>query len=281
MSWNPKTILRYVETYGSSTKPMRVETDDGDAILKVMGNPRGEHVLACEWVGTRLAQTLGLPTFDAVILDVQQDDLFLFADCGYQPKAGPAIATRFVRGRSWDGKAKDLELAVNHVHIARLVVFDTWTRNCDRFGPGTSARINRDNVFLAQDGDEGRLVRLLAIDHTECFTCGGSITPALGGIDRVKDEGLYGLFPEFRDFMERENRKHQHKFRAEVTAAAQRLGALQRNELSNIVEKIPVQWDVNKAAREAMVGFLFDRARYLSDKIENGIWPQTDMFHRS
>jgi hypothetical protein len=42
-----------------------VETDAGEGFLKAMGNPESPHVLACELVGTLLAEWLGLPTLEA------------------------------------------------------------------------------------------------------------------------------------------------------------------------------------------------------------------------
>lgn len=42
-------------------------------MLKAMGNPAGEHALACEWVGSRLANEMGLPTFEIEILHVPLD----------------------------------------------------------------------------------------------------------------------------------------------------------------------------------------------------------------
>jgi hypothetical protein len=61
--WHPQTIKRFVESVPSSTSVVRVETDAGEGFLKAMGNPEGEHVLACELVGTFLAEWLGLPTW--------------------------------------------------------------------------------------------------------------------------------------------------------------------------------------------------------------------------
>lgn len=59
--WKPQTILRYVESIPTSTRVVRVETDQGEGFLKALGNPEGPHVLACELVGTLLAEWMGIP----------------------------------------------------------------------------------------------------------------------------------------------------------------------------------------------------------------------------
>jgi hypothetical protein len=44
-------------------------TDAGKAFVKTLGNPEGPAALISEWIGTRLAAWLGLPTFDIAIVD--------------------------------------------------------------------------------------------------------------------------------------------------------------------------------------------------------------------
>lgn len=55
-AWHPTIVRRFIESYPTSTNVARVDTDAGEGFLKPMGNPEGPHVLACELVGTMLAQ---------------------------------------------------------------------------------------------------------------------------------------------------------------------------------------------------------------------------------
>jgi hypothetical protein len=243
---------------------MVVETDAGTGYLKAMGNPGGDHVLACEWVGTQLARWLGLKTLDFSLIQVTEADELPFFRGGFA-SVGPAFITRKERGVAWGGRVRQLKQLVNPEDISRLVVFDTWTRNWDRYSPD-GRRINRDNVFLKQEG-QGKFL-LMAIDHTHCFTWGRELTRRLANIDFVKDPQVYGLFPEFRPLLERKT----------VKGAARRLGGLQRAQVWEMMETIPRPWGVDHATRAAFADLVVGRAACLADTIEVKLFPQFEMF---
>ncbi len=225
----------------------RILTDAGPAFIKAMGNRQGPHPLACEWVGTQLAAWFGLPTFDYALLNLGPADEIPFVRGG-TAAPGPAFVTRLVEGRVWGGTVEELELLQNLEALSRLVVFDTWTRNCDRHPPDLAKRKpNKDNVFLSREGAaEGRF-RLIAMDHTHCFTCGRDLTERIADIDHVKDDRLYGLFPAFLPLLRRE----------EVQSAAARLREADRAGLTVIVESVPAAW----------VDFLYRRAEFVADTL--------------
>ena len=106
-----------------------------------MGNPQGPHQLACEYVGTQLAAWFGLPTFDYALMavDATVDEIPL--KDGSFAESGPAFVTRAAAGHPWGGSAEELDALVNPEAVTHLVVFDTWTLNCDRYPPDlTTAR---------------------------------------------------------------------------------------------------------------------------------------------
>jgi hypothetical protein len=136
-----------------------VETDQGEGYLKAIGNPGGEHCIACEYVGTQLARWFCLPTFDFALVNVSDVDMLPFSKGG-NAKPGPAFITRKERGQPWGGSERELKKLINPNDLTRLVIFDTLTLNWDRYSidaPG-KRRINRDNVFLSQEGPPGKLV---------------------------------------------------------------------------------------------------------------------------
>ena len=84
--WQPKSFRRFVRNFKSSTLVTRIETDVGEGFVKVVGNPAGPHALACEWVGTQLADLLSLSTFDYALLEIGSDDeIPLFDGSGASP----------------------------------------------------------------------------------------------------------------------------------------------------------------------------------------------------
>lgn len=247
----------------------RIVTDAGPAFIKAMGNRQGPHALACEYVGTQLARWFGLPTFDFAIMtiDAEVDEIpFLRGGCA---QSGPAFVTRAAAGHTWGGSEDELKCLVNPEAISRLVVFDTWTRNCDRHPPNLSARRpNYDNVFLEDVGPKGAgQCRLLAMDHGHCFTSGEELNTRASRIDYVKDAGLYGLYPGFR------SRVRQ----ADVESAIQDLRGLPRELVGSVVQSVPREWEVGEQARTAWIDLTFRRADFVADtileKIARICWP--------
>lgn len=265
--WAPTSIRRFVKAIATGTNVVVVETDVGEEYLKACGNPAGPHALACEWIGSNLARRLGLRTFEFALVAVSEDDEIPFASGGYAVP-GPAFITKTEQGAPWSGTDQQLELLANPEDIARLIVLDTWTRNCDRHPADLALRRpNRDNVFLSREGAPANRLILKAIDHTHVFTCGRELTIDLAGIDHVQDSGIYGLFPEFWPYLQRRD----------VEAALQDLSTVGRMELQALVETIPVEWEVNEGARNALVAFLCDRAVFVAATLTSSMWPQTEL----
>jgi hypothetical protein len=246
-----------------------------------MGNPEGEHALACEWVGSQLARRFNLPTFRSGIVRVTGDDELRF----YRPgmgcaKAGPAFISEADAGEPWGGSERELGRLVNPQDVGRLVIFDTWIRNRDRYyirGDG-SVRQNCNNVFLSEAAPEGMLL-LRAIDHTHCFTTGGrEIHPRSLGIAGIRDETVYGLFPAFKRFLDR----------SAALTAVEDLREVARSDVEATIATIPPEWDVSASARQALAEFLVGRAAWLAAEVPQArhtvprimtmLWPQGELF---
>jgi hypothetical protein len=269
-AWHPTTFKRFIKAFPTSACTVLVETDDGKGYLKALGGPEGPHTLACEWVGTRLAKWFGLPTFDFGILPVTDVDDIPFHN-GTRAQVGPAFVTRAESGESWGGKEQQLQRLINPQDIGRLVVFDTWTLNCDRHSiPASSrmgrARVNRNNVFLSEEAPDGQFL-LKAMDHTHCFTCGKPLSRKVREIDNVKDSRVFGLFPEFRPLLDR----------GLVKVAVRDLQRMDRSTAVSMTQSIPGEWDVTADAVEALVDLIVGRAAFVANTIESQLWPQLEL----
>lgn len=237
----------------------RVKTNATHGYLKAMGNREGPHALAAELVGTSLAHWFGLSVPEFAILPLSEIDCYPLPR-GAKTEPGPAFISRENAGRPLARNDHDLGKLVNPSEITRLVVFDNWVRNCDRHPPNLDTRKpNYRNVHLAETDRPGHY-RLLAIDHTHCFNRGSDLTSHMADIDRVRDDGVYGLFPEFAPLIEP----------GELAWCQGMLKNLQADTVRAIVEDIPPEWDVSAAAKAALVEFLVRRGEYLVGKLENG-----------
>jgi HipA-like protein len=264
--WRPTRVTRFVQGIGTSTGPAIVDTDLGEGYLKGLGNPEGPHSLACEFVGSMLADWLGLTTLDYALVEVIEDDEIPFLKGG-KVLPGPAFISRDEKtGYPWGGSVKELKSIVNPQEISGLVVMDTWTLNYDRYSPD-GKRANRENVFLIQCATRRPQVRLVAMDFTHAFRQGGEINRKVGFIERRRDEKVYGRFPEFDQFLDRKQVRHY----------SERLGKFSRAEAEEIISKVPAGWEVSPVGSSAWATLITDRAHFVADNIESILWPQLEL----
>ena len=91
--WSPTRIRWSDRTLETSTGASRVETDQGSAYAKLLGNPEGPHALFCDWVGTQAAAWLGLPTFEVAVVEVTEAGIVTYSN-GTLSQMGPAFVAR-------------------------------------------------------------------------------------------------------------------------------------------------------------------------------------------
>lgn len=261
-SWKPTQLLEIANSADTSTGVTEVMTDAGRAYLKPLGNRQGPHVLATDWVGTHLAKWFGLSTFNIAILVLQDDDVFPLPR-GAEAAPGPAFISQAMKGESWGRSEEELDCLINPEDVTRLVVFDTWTLNCDRHHPDSNARKpNYDNVYLASEDVEQGKRRLIAMDHGLCFIRSGEIlTTRLSDIDKVKDKAIYGLFSEFR------NRLQQPI----IKSCASRLREMLPDTAREIIATVPKEWEVSDAVRTEWANLIARRAEFVADTFEERI----------
>jgi hypothetical protein len=260
--WRPTRISRFIQSFGSSTGTARVETELGEGFLKGMGNPEGPHALACELVGSMLADWLGIPTFDFSLIEATEDDEIPFARGG-RVAPGPAFIARAEEGFTWGGDARTLRSLNNSKEISGLVMIDTWTLNDDRHAPD-GRRVNRDNVFFIQSAGRKSGLRIVAMDFTHAFRRGRDINRQLAFIDNIQDKKIYGLFPEFESILNRE----------EVNRLASVLSGFRRADADAIVGTIPPAWAVDKDGRFALATLITERAHFVAEHIESILWTE-------
>ncbi len=261
-TWQPTRLLQVAGSVDTSTGTTEVSTDAGRAYIKPMGNRQGPHVLATDWVGTHLAKWFGLNTFEIAILTLDADDAFPLPR-GYTAQPGPAFAARALPGEPWGQSGLQLNVLVNPEDISRLVVFDTWTLNCDRHHHELTARKpNPDNVYLSSEGVEAGKRRLIAMDHGLCFIrSGDDLTPKLANIGKVQDDNIYGLFPEFRERLRQST----------IDDCASRLREMDKSTADAVIESVPGEWDVSTETRNAWSELICRRAPFVADNICNSI----------
>ena len=268
-AWKPTTFVRFDKGLDTSMGTARIVTDAGPAYIKALGNPQGPHPLASELIGTQLAHWFGLPTFDFAVIQIDADVDELPFLRGGRAASGPAYVTRAVDGHSWGGATNELSSLANPQDVGKLVVFDTWVKNCDRHSPNlTIRRPNYDNVFLEDlTGSQRGKTKLIAMDHTHCFSWNGVLSAKIAHIESVKDACLYGLFPGFKPLVRQDD----------VELAVTRLREVNAETVRPMVDSIPPEWAVEPKAKRALEELVVRRAEFVGDTILESIatecWP--------
>ncbi len=144
--------------------------------------------------------------------------------------------------------------------LAKIIVFDTWTKNCDRYGPGLGkaggTRENLDNLFLsAENASKGKFV-LKPIDFGHIITCGRELTPHIADIGSIREERVYGFFPFFKSHVSRDS----------IIEESERLRTIRNEVWKDLIADLPADWNVSNEIKVAIDRFLAGRARFLADE---------------
>ena len=263
--WNPTYIKRVLKKdIDSSMKPVLVRTDKGLGYFKALGNPEGPHCLAREFVGTSLADLLGISTFKYGIIHFDGAIEIQLLNGGIA-QCGRGFITQKERGEVWNGSIKDLKRITNVEDITRLVCVDTWVRNPDRYCVWKNGIPHErfDNVFLSRHSETNLVLKSFDFSHAGfCET---------GKASQAYEETVYGLFPQFKEFLREEAAKQ----------ISDKLKTIKSKHIRMIIDQIPSEWDIDAAMRDIWVEFLVARAGFLSENFIRMIGLQDTLRQRT
>jgi hypothetical protein len=83
-------------------------------------------------------------------------------------------------------------------------------------------------------------------------------------IDNVRDEQIYGLFPQFQDLVDR----------AGISRFATRLTQFTADVASAFISLVPQEWDISSDARGDWAAMITQRAQFVAETVEMRPWPQ-------
>ena len=130
------------------------------------------------------------------------------------------------------------------------MVWEHTSMDVDTEFPSSTKLPEREGEFL-----------LKAMDHTHCFTCGREWTQRLAHVDTMKDRRVFGLFPEFREFLKPDV----------VSQATADLKLITSEVVTEMTKLIPKEWDVKREALDALVDLVVGRATFVAETITSRI----------
>lgn len=238
-------------------------TDEGAAIVKYIGNPAGADALICELVGSELANMVGLTTPDFAVLDIP--GIVLPNNPFVQVVPGPAFFSRWIEATSLSPGSTLLKKLRQPDAVAKLVVFDTWLRNKDRFAASRLVgyeNINYDNVLLRMDK---RMVELVVIDHTHALV-ETTLEDELGQ-EWVAERNVYGLFDQFAPILTRKA----------VDSALALVEQIDLETIQSVCEGVPLEWGMTYGLADRLSSCLVERAKELGKWLPSAIFDQYEM----
>ncbi len=168
---------------GSQSQLMRC-SDGNYYVVKFQNNPQHRRILVNEYLGTRLAGMMGLPTTPGVIVKVSEKLIGLTDELVIElPRYRVPCLHGLQFGSRYFGNPRNLRTAdcipgdeiyriENPSDLIGMMVFDKWTCNCD----------SRQCLFLLKDDGKYSMV---GIDEGFCFN---------GGEWNFPDSPLRGLY---------------------------------------------------------------------------------------
>jgi hypothetical protein len=251
----PTTITREIQLFPSSCRAAKVATDVADGFIKGIGNPGTSSAMISELLAAELGTwfELRIPPF-AVVRDCPIDIPMKDREGNLEGYISPPVFfSKAVDGIPRDGSDRFLKRLETPSDVARLVVFDTWILNNDRYVDGSE---NSDNLLYAQAERKGKY-DLVVIDHSHCFVdqpfeidLPGKRLPQL-----LQDTTVYGRYPEFTPFITEDD----------VNAAINKLAELERDFVVECVNQIPAEWGLAAALQIPLVDFVCGRAAFVVD----------------
>jgi HipA-like kinase len=246
--------LEHIRRMRGGAQPHLIRCSDGDYyVVKFIDNPQHPRVLANEWLGTQLAEWLGLPTPQPTVVEVPEelversDDLVI--DLGRSRKkvrGGLQFGSRYPADPAdtavYDFLPDELLADVENLSdFLGMLVFDKWTCNTD----------GRQAVFYRPPGSSR--YRALMIDQGFCFNAGEwdfPDAPLRGFYARARVYHAVTGMESFEPWLERlENRVSERM-------------------LEEIASEIPPQWyDFDQDALHRLLERLWARRRHVRDLI--------------
>lgn len=259
-SWQPSRIERVNTVLNTSTKPLLVVTDQGTALLKYMGNRAGLDALVTELLAAELANTIGLRTPDFALLSIPEIET---SDPLVSVQSGPAFLSRWEQAQSLSPNSHLLANLRTKSDVARLVVFDTWIRNKDRFSDDANGGVlNYDNILFRADI---RKTQLLVIDHSHAF----AETSLEDEINEnwATEQIVYGMFNEFAAILTRRD----------VKSALDTLCGVAADELGEICLSPPREWGFSAGLANQLAALLIRRANLMKEWLPDALFDQLEL----
>lgn len=238
-------------------------TDDGEGFIKSINNQEGARALITELIAAELGTWIGLKIPDFAI--IRNCEIEITASDG-RIMEPPFFFSKMVEGESRDFGGDFIRKLRDPYEVTKLVVFDTWIRNFDRYVE--SRNHSNDENILYSISTTPRKYEIVAIDHTHCVSPDNFMDEGqVEWLAQINDERIYGRFPEFLPFITTDT----------VAASLRGLAELDSGYVLDVVNSIPVEWGLTEVSKAELVNFFCQRAEFLVQNVSFNLLTQPDL----
>lgn len=234
---------------GGSQAQVMLADDGNRYVVKFLGNPQHDRVLANEYLACRLAKLIGFSVPEPVIIHVDEQTIreqqitFMLAGRPVVPCSGPQFGSRLVTAELIFDFLPGTMLGQirNLAEFAGMLAFDKWTSNAD----------GRQVVF--HKNAHQRKYTATWIDFGYCFNAGEwsfPESPLRGAYARNEVYMHIASWGDFAPWLER----------IEEFPAA---------KLQEVADEIPYEWYGDRSELERLLELLLERRRIVRKFIEN------------
>ena len=157
-------MVKYFRPLRGGSRPHLMASEEGELyVVKLLGNPQGNRVLANEVLAGRLGALVGLPVPELHEVELDEQVADQVRTSPFSPvvsTVGPHLASKYpisvLQGRVYDFIPKDAAFW-NLCDIVGAAVFDAWTGNID------------DRQFVYWRRSQEKKFHALLIDNGYCF----------------------------------------------------------------------------------------------------------------
>ncbi|MFF2879068.1 HipA family kinase [Gottfriedia sp. NPDC057991] len=242
--------IKYLETLPGKAAHLFLFSDGNRYAVKCKNNFHGTRELVNEYVVAKLGQLLNLPVVPFEIVNMSEKQIQQIPQkfsSQYQP--GNQFASLFIDNCIGLAKKPPRPTIneVNNPHIlAGILVFDYWVHDADR---------TKSNILLKRHPDGQYDIQM--IDHGKCFPGGYKWNAeTLQKSKKFKKDSIVHIWTV--DMLNDLNI---------ITSYIEKILALSDASIEEVIQDIPVDWNVSNEDKAALFNYLKDRKKTLADSV--------------
>ncbi|PGL70121.1 HipA family kinase [Bacillus sp. AFS055030] len=250
--------ISYLETLQGKAAHLFLFSNGKRYAVKCKNNFHGTRELVNEYVVGKLGQLLNLPIVPFEIVNMSEKEIQQIPkkfSSQYQP--GSQFASLFIENCTGLAK-KPPHPTINEINnpdvLAGILVFDYWVHGSDR---------TKSNILLKRQPD-GK-IDIFMIDHGKCFPGGYKWNKEkLQKSKKFKKDSVVHIWTV--DILNDLN----------IASYIEKIQALKEDSIVEVIQNIPVDWNVTHEEKEALFNYLKERKKTLADSVYTFIKKYSD-----